>query len=197
MPTNASIRTYRTHAGNDPLKSFWTNPAALFLIHIWLYVGVCSSALWLHLSHRIQSGYIYSTILLKTFIFHRIIACSYPHTSAPMPHICTPVLALPLHYILYCHLGLPVPRDHFSQAPINVATLPILLSNSFSIPPFPHKLTPRYTICFACSNCTVPPPLYTQRVPCMFVFPSLFLNLFIESFHVLTYMSQKLSSMLS
>ena len=80
-----------------------------------------------------------------------------------------------------------------SQAPINVTTLPILLSNSFSIPPFPHRLTPRYTICFACSNCTVPPPLYTQRVPCMFVFPSLFLNLFIESFHVLTYMSSLLS----
>ena len=94
-----------------------------------------------------------------------------------MPCIYTPVLALPLHYILYCHLGLHVPRDHFSQAPINVATLPILLSNSFSIPPFPHKLIPRYTICFACSNCTVPPPLYTQQVPCMFVFPSLFWNL--------------------
>lgn len=136
MPTNASIRTYRTHAGNDPLKSSWTNPATLFLIHIWLYVGVCSSALWLHLSHSIQSGYIYSTIPSKLSSF----ITSLPVLIPILQHPCLASIHQCWHYhfIISCTviLGSMFPETIFPKPP---SMLPPCQSFSPIHSPFLHS----------------------------------------------------------
>ena len=126
-------------------------------LHIFLLLFICATTascfnLSLIASFLTHSNLVTPTTLLRTFISA---ACNLVLSLSFNTHVSQPYTSVGTTTALYTVIlhgftaQLIIPETVFLRDPTTVAALPILLSNSLSILPFPLNLTLRYTVCLA------------------------------------------------